>query len=91
MGRDHWRSRHQEPDFLLWWLSGGQAEVEWFRIFTSGNIGVPVLQAMKRRLLREHHELLHLYLIQPATVSLWGLCLAMGYRMPAPATAEGGA
>ena len=67
------------------------AEVEWFRVFTSGNIGVPVLQAMKRRLMREHYELLHLYLIQPATVSLWGLCLAMGYPMPSAPAAEGGA
>jgi aminoglycoside phosphotransferase (APT) family kinase protein len=58
-------------------------EVEYFRLFSSGNIGVPVLAALKRRMVKEHEELLHMYIMQPAIVSALGLAQLLHYPMPA--------
>jgi prepilin-type processing-associated H-X9-DG protein len=58
-----------------------EEEVEYFRVFTSGNIGVPVLAALKRRVDREHQEFLHLYVMQPALGSMIALAGLMKYPL----------
>lgn len=63
-------------------------EVEYFRLFTAGNIGTPVVAAVKRRLDRKHMEFLHLYIVQPCLVSFWAMAGMMNYPGVAPA-AEG--
>jgi aminoglycoside phosphotransferase (APT) family kinase protein len=65
-----------------------EEEVEYFRMFTSGNIGLPVVSAVKRRLDREHMQLMHLYLVQPCVVSFFAMAQMMGYPMPMPAAPE---
>jgi aminoglycoside phosphotransferase (APT) family kinase protein len=62
-----------------------EQELLYFRMFTSGNIGTPVIAAVKRRLAREHTELLHLYILQPVIGSLFAMSQMMGYPMPAGA------
>ncbi len=57
-------------------------ELNYFRLFGTANIAVPVLSALKRRVEREHEELLHLYIIQPSTVSLMAFAQLMGYPIP---------
>lgn len=59
-----------------------EEELDYFRLFGTANIAIPVLSGMKRRLDGEHSELLHLYLLQPVLVSqlAWGQLL--GYPMP---------
>jgi aminoglycoside phosphotransferase (APT) family kinase protein len=64
-----------------------EEELEYFRMFSSGNIGVPVLSAVARRLRNEHQELLHVYIMQPALVSELGFAQLLRYPMPAPAGA----
>ncbi len=59
-------------------------EIEYFRLFTSGNIGVPVLSALKRRMLKEHEELLHVYIMQPALVSQLGFAQLLHYPLVPP-------
>jgi aminoglycoside phosphotransferase (APT) family kinase protein len=61
-----------------------EEEVNYFRLFTAGNIGVPVIAAVKRRLDRKHMQFLHLYILQPVLVSLFTMAQMMGYPM-APA------
>lgn len=58
-----------------------EQEVEYFRLFSSGNIGVPVVSAVKRRLAREHFEFLHIYLLQPVVGSFMALAGLMNYPM----------
>lgn len=65
------------------------AEVEYFRQFTAGNIGIPVVSSLKRRLDREHFELVPLYILQPVVGSMFALAMLMQYPMPMPA--QGGA
>jgi aminoglycoside phosphotransferase (APT) family kinase protein len=61
-----------------------EEEIHYFRMFTSSLIGSSVLPAVKRRALKEHDELLHYYIIQPATVSILALAQMLGCPMPAP-------
>ena len=62
-------------------------EVEYFRMFTAGNIGVPVVAALKRRVDREHEEILQLYLFQPVVGSFAAVPQLLNYPMFAAATA----
>jgi aminoglycoside phosphotransferase (APT) family kinase protein len=64
-----------------------EEEVEYFRLFASGNIGVPVVSALKRRLDREHSELVPLYILQPVVGSMFALGALMQYPMPNPGAA----
>ncbi len=56
-------------------------EVEFFRLFTSANIGIPVVSAVARRVRREHHELMHLYIMQPVLVSQLAFGQMLHYPM----------
>lgn len=56
-----------------------EAEIEYFRQFTAGNIGVPVIASLKRRLDREHFELVPLYIMQPAVGSMFALAGLLKY------------
>lgn len=56
-------------------------EVEFFRVFTAANIGTPVVAAVKRRLDREHEELLQLYIFQPVVGSLASFPQLLNYPM----------
>lgn len=58
------------------------AEIDYFRLFGTANIAVPVLRALKSRMDGEHTELLHLYILQPATQSMAELARMMGYPIP---------
>lgn len=56
-----------------------QAEIDYFTMFGTANIGVPVTSGVKKRVTGEHFQFLHLYLTQsslPAAISLGRL---MGY------------
>lgn len=64
-----------------------EEEVEYFRLFGTANIAMGVLSAMKRRLERQHSELLHLYLMQPVMASAFLWAQMLGYPMPQPAGA----
>lgn len=63
-------------------------EVEFFRVFTSGNIGTPVVSALKRRLDKEFEEIVQLYLFQPVVASLAALPQLLNYPMFANASTE---
>ena len=56
-------------------------EVEYFRLFSSGNIGIPVVSAVKRRVDREHEELLQLYIFQPVVGSMAAIPQLLNYPM----------
>ncbi len=58
-----------------------EKEVEYFRLFSSANIGVPIVSALKRRLDDEHTEFLHLYLLQPVIGSFMATAGLMNYPM----------
>lgn len=58
-------------------------EVAYFSMFTGGNIGIPVGAAVKRRLDKEHEELMHLYLMQPFCGSSMIFATLLGYPMGA--------
>jgi aminoglycoside phosphotransferase (APT) family kinase protein len=60
-----------------------EEEVEYFRLFGSANIAIPVLTAVKNRIERKHTELMHLYLTQPTLVSAFAWAQMLGYPMPA--------
>jgi aminoglycoside phosphotransferase (APT) family kinase protein len=47
-----------------------EEELGYFSLFGASNIVVPVAQAMKRRVTKEHMQLLHLYLMQPSVANL---------------------
>jgi aminoglycoside phosphotransferase (APT) family kinase protein len=64
-----------------------EEELGYFRLFSAGNIGVPVLEALQRRMVKEHTEILHMYIMQPAVVSGFAIGHLMGYPMGAPAAA----
>lgn len=59
-----------------------EEEVEYFRLFGTANIAIPVLSAVKRRCDKEAMELLTLYIIQPALVSTIAWAQMLGYPMP---------
>ncbi|MGE5596384.1 MAG: phosphotransferase family protein [Hyphomicrobiales bacterium] len=61
-----------------------EEELQYFRLFGTSNIAIPVLGAVKRRVAREHMELLHLYMMQPILVSQLSWAQMLGYPMPAP-------
>jgi prepilin-type processing-associated H-X9-DG protein len=54
-------------------------ELGYFTLFGTSNISVPIATAVKRRVDREHHQILHLYLLQPSTTTLVGLTQLLGY------------
>lgn len=54
-------------------------ELGYFMLFGTCNIGVPVTSAVKRRVAGEHHQLMHLYLLQPSIATLVGFARLLGY------------
>ncbi len=56
-------------------------EVEYFRVFTAANIGTPVVSALKRRLDREHEEIIQLYVFLPVVASLASFPQLLNYPM----------
>jgi aminoglycoside phosphotransferase (APT) family kinase protein len=54
-------------------------ELGYFTLFGTSNISVPIATAVKRRVDREHHQILHLYLLQPSATTLVGLTQLLGY------------
>jgi aminoglycoside phosphotransferase (APT) family kinase protein len=61
-----------------------EEEVNYFQLFMAGNIGIPVVSAVKRRIDREHLELMHLYITQPVLVSEFTFSSLLQYPMPQP-------
>jgi aminoglycoside phosphotransferase (APT) family kinase protein len=59
-------------------------EVQYFSMFTGGNIGIPVGAAVKRRMDHEHDELMHMYLMQPFCASSMIFATLLGYPIPTP-------
>jgi aminoglycoside phosphotransferase (APT) family kinase protein len=59
-----------------------QDEVNYFSLFGTCNIATKVLAAMKRRMVKEHMELLHLYLMQPNINNAVNYGKMLGYPMP---------
>ena len=56
-----------------------QDELNYFVLFGTLNIAVPVSAAIQRRVAKEHHQLLHLYMLQPALATLVGFTRVLGY------------
>ncbi len=56
-----------------------QAEVDYFTLFATSNIAVPILAAIKRRAMREHTQLLHFYALQPSINNLVNFAKIMRY------------
>jgi aminoglycoside phosphotransferase (APT) family kinase protein len=54
-------------------------EIDYFTLFGSANIAVPINAAISRRLANEHQLLLHLYLLQPSTASIPNMLRLMHY------------
>ncbi|MCC7365076.1 MAG: phosphotransferase family protein [Dehalococcoidia bacterium] len=63
-------------------------EIEYFRLFGSSHIAMGVLVAMKRRMDKEHTELLTMYIIQPVVGSMLAWAQLTGYPMPAMGGAQ---
>lgn len=61
-----------------------EQEVNYFQLFMGANIGIPVVSAVKRRIDRQHFELMHLYLTQPVLVSMFTFATLLQYPMPSP-------
>ena len=57
-------------------------EVNYFNLFGTANIVVPVASALKRRFDREHLELLHLYIMQPSIVNVLNFARMLNYPLP---------
>ena len=77
-----------EGGFLAYYnkLTGfeiSQAELDYFSLFGTMNIAVPVSAAVKRRVDGEHHQFLHLYLLQPSVANLVNFAQMMGYPLGA--------
>ena len=60
-----------------------QEEVNYFNLFGTCNIVVPVGSAVKRRFDREHELLLHLYIVQPTIVNGLNFARMLNYPIPA--------
>ena len=56
-----------------------QAEVDYFSLFGTANIAVPVASAVKRRVDYQHRQFIHLYLIQPSSANLVGFARMLDY------------
>jgi aminoglycoside phosphotransferase (APT) family kinase protein len=56
-----------------------QDEVDYFALFGTCNIAVPVLASMKRRMLKEHMQFLHIYLIQPNVANVLSFARLLKY------------
>jgi aminoglycoside phosphotransferase (APT) family kinase protein len=77
---------HPKPEggFLAYYnkLTGSaitQDEVNYFALFGTCNIAVPVAAAVKRRIQKEHMELLHLYIIQPSVMNFLNFANMLKY------------
>lgn len=56
-----------------------KAEVDYFTLFGSANIGVPVQSAIYRRIAGEHRQFMHLYLIQSSAPAIPSMAQLLGY------------
>lgn len=54
-------------------------ELGYFILFGTMNIAVPVATGIKRRVIGEHHQLLHLYLLQPSMATLVAFTQLLAY------------
>ena len=54
-------------------------EVDYFTLFGSANIGVPVQTAIYRRMAGEHRQFMHLYLIQSSAPAIPSMAQLLGY------------
>ncbi len=54
-------------------------ELGYFILFGTCNIAVPVVSAIKRRVDGEHHQFLHLYILQPSIATLVAFTQLLGY------------
>jgi len=62
-------------------------ELGYFSKFAGANIGIPVLSSVRRRVDKEHDEIIPMYIFQPAVGSLMVFANLLGY----PLTVAGGA
>jgi len=60
-----------------------QDEVNYFCLFGTANIAVPITNALKRRFQKEHMELTPFYIIQPSIVNVLNFAKMLGYPLPA--------
>jgi aminoglycoside phosphotransferase (APT) family kinase protein len=56
-----------------------QDELNYFILFGTANIAVPVMGAVKRRVDKEHDQFLHLYMLQPSQATLVAFTQLLGY------------
>jgi aminoglycoside phosphotransferase (APT) family kinase protein len=56
-----------------------QDELNYFILFGTENIAVPVMGAVKRRVDKEHDQFLHLYMLQPSQATLVAFTQLLGY------------
>ena len=56
-----------------------EAEVDYFSLFGTANIALPVVSAVKRRVDKEHMQFLHLYIMQPSVANLVNFAGMLGY------------
>jgi aminoglycoside phosphotransferase (APT) family kinase protein len=56
-----------------------QDELNYFILFGTANIAVPVTSAVKRRVEGQHEQFLHLYLLQPSMATLVAFTQLLGY------------
>jgi aminoglycoside phosphotransferase (APT) family kinase protein len=54
-------------------------EVDYFNLFGTANIAVPVNAAIARRIANEHQQLLHLYLLQPSSAAIPNMARMLHY------------
>jgi aminoglycoside phosphotransferase (APT) family kinase protein len=54
-------------------------ELGYFMLFGTMNIAVPVMSGIKNRVDGQHHQFLHLYLLQPSSATLIGFTQLLGY------------
>ena len=54
-------------------------ELGYFTLFGTSNIAMPVTASIRRRVNREHYQVLHLYILQPASTSFIGFTQLLGY------------
>ncbi len=74
----------EEGGFLAYYnqLTGWDITMEelgYFTLFGTANIAVPINAAMKRRVTNEHHQILHLYLLQPNIAAVPGITQLLQY------------
>jgi len=54
-------------------------EIDYFSLFGTAYVAVEVAAAVKRRVNREHMQLLHLYILQPSILNLLNFAKMLGY------------